>query len=209
MEIKKSKYGYISKNSFEIQIFAIAMHFFENYSYTMSFRKIDRFELATACVFLSSKLCNDFIKIETALEIFNGLKNITQAKNDKKLDLTKYEIELMSIIGFDLDFELPYNFIEQYTHQIIKEDDKRKKLLNLSFILVNDSYRRPLCLLFFPKYIALAAIYVACIILDSEDSFKFDEILEIDKELEKDVLLFCISEFDNCTNFNKKLEINN
>ena len=68
--------------------------------------------------------------------------NITQAKNDKKLEKTKYEIELISIIGFDLNFELSYNFIEKYTNQIIKEDDKRKKLLNLSFILVNDNNRR-------------------------------------------------------------------
>ena len=80
--------------------------------------------------------------LETTLEIFNGLTNITQAKNDKKLEKTKYETELISIIGFDLDFELSYNFIEQYTNQIIKEDDKRKKLLNLSFILVNDNNRR-------------------------------------------------------------------
>ena len=139
---RECKLGNISQNSFEIQIFAVEMHFFHFYSYTMSFREFDRFELANTCVFFSSKLFNDFVKIETTQEIFNGLKNITQAKNNKKLEITKYEIELISIIGFDLNFELSYNFIEQYTNQIIKEDDKRKKLLNLSFILVNDNNRR-------------------------------------------------------------------
>jgi hypothetical protein len=202
MEIKKKKYNYQSKFSFELPTFAISMHFFHYYSYHMSFRKFDRYELATACVFLASKLCNDFIKVETALEIYTSIKNVnqSQAKGDKKPDLTKYEIELMSIIGFDLDFDLPYNYLDQYLNQIIKEEEKRKKAQNLSFVIVNDSYRRPLCLLFPPKYIALAAIYGASTMLDADKNFIFDEIIEFDKEIDKDILLFCISELDNCTN---------
>ena len=204
MELKKKKYGYQSKNAFELHVFAISMHFFHYYSYYMSFRRMDRFELATACVFLASKLCNDFIKVESALEIFYSLKNNNaqiQVKIEKKPDLTKYEIELMSIIGFDLDFELPYEYIEQYLKQIIKEEDKRKKIHNLSFVMVNDSYRRPLCLFFPPRYIALASIYWASTMMDMDKNFIFDEIIQYDKEIDKETLLFCLSELDNCTSY--------
>ena len=82
----------------------------------------------------------------------------------------------------------PYRSLVQYVKDINEDDN----FLSLAWRIVNDSLRTDVCLIYPPYQIALAAVYMACVVRqrDASDWFKelcvdMDKILEITQEVLK------------------------
>jgi hypothetical protein len=155
------------------------MTLFHYYSYYKSFREFDKAQLAVASIFLGCKLQGYFFNTEEAFKDYSELKKVTQILH---FDIIKYEVELLNILGFEINIELPYHYINKYL-DILNIPD-RDRVMNFSYNMINDSYRRPLCIYFTAKDIAMSAIYIACsVIYDNVQKDLFDKIGLDKKEL--------------------------
>ena len=73
----------------------------------------------------------------------------------------------------------PYRSLYQYWTDICPEDSS---LLQVSWRIVNDSYRTDVCLLYPPSLIALACLQMACVLQKKEVSKQWFTELNVDIE---------------------------
>ena len=143
-------------------IYGISMTFFHYYICFNDFRRIDKIELAFACFYMSSKV--QFLNFPLKELIANYKEYIKNKPNYEKKsepDFIKYEIQLYSLLGYDLDIETPYqmyynslqNFFEKFPN--LKNLEKIEKIKGFCFNLINDTYTRPLSIYYHPKIIYL------------------------------------------------------
>lgn len=130
------------------------MTLFHYYTYLKSFREIDRAELSASCVYLACKINYKYIKFEEVVNIYENLKK-TKKNSDPKI--INIEMELLYSLGFDLNIKLPYN----YTHLYIKKFNLDKNCEILANNIINDTFRRPLCIFFHPRTITLVSLYLS------------------------------------------------
>ena len=165
-------------------IYGISMTFFHYYICFNDFRRIDKIELAFACFYMSSKV--QFLNFPLKELIANYKEYIKNKPNYEKKtepDFIKYEIQLYSLLGYDLDIETPYQmyynslqiFFEKFPN--LKNLEKIEKIKGFCFNLINDTYTRPLSIYYHPKI-----IYLSCLIF----TIKFLDINEcnVDKIVE-------------------------
>ena len=165
--------------------FGIAMTFVHYYACFYDYRTIEKYELAFACFYMSTKVQFNFIKLPELIEecqnFINKNNPVNEQEKDKKkdLDLIKYEIQVYSLLGYDLDIETPYQMYYynlknlQDKFQILKNSDNLEKMKTFCFNLITDTYTRPLSIYYHPKI-----IYLSCLIF----TFKFLEFNECNIE---------------------------
>lgn len=155
----------LSSNNFDHNTYGIAMTLFHYYTCFKSPRDLDPIEICFACLYMSAKIqflnfpLNKFIA-----EFKEYTKNIPEYNKKPEPDFIRYEIELYSLLGYDLDIETPFhmfycllpNFYELFPS--MKDDKKISSLKNFCFNLLNDTYVKPLCIYFHPKIICLSCI---------------------------------------------------
>ena len=121
------------------------------------------------CIFISLKISNIILLLEDLLKIF--LK-IYYKENYKKINVNnelisalskkvfQIEFDILNIIGFDINIDLPYDYIflmkDYFIWNFQPEIMKQIKLIIISFI--NDSFKLPLCLYYHPFLIYLACL---------------------------------------------------
>lgn len=165
-------YKIISTRKFSLEILGVSMTLFHYYSYYKSFREFDKAQLAVASIFLGCKLQGFFFNTDEAFKDYSEIRKLSQIGS---FDIIKYEVELLNILGFDINIDLPYHYVNKYLDLL--NISEKEKIFNISFNLINDSYRRPLCIYFTAREIALSAIYIACqIVNDNVQNNLFDKI---------------------------------
>ena len=169
-----------------LEIFGISMTLFYYYTYVKSLKEVDRSDISISCVFLSCKLDFNFLKFEDAMMLQEFLKK----KKSPPPDLLKFEIEILNFLGFEINIETPYKYIYNYLDENKPNLLKDKKFKNFVFNLANDSYRRPMCIFWHPKYIALAILFYA---YDYSDvPITLEEILKYEKTANAKELILCL-----------------
>ena len=154
-----------------IVTYGIAMTLFHYYACFNELRNIDKIEISFACLYMSSKI--QFLKISLNEFIKDYKEYVKNTPSEKKNpDFIKYEIQLYSQLGYDLDIVTPYQFFykefyakKYFNHEIME------KIKYFYYNLISDTYSRPLCIYYHPKI-----IYLSCIIY----SLKFLEINDIE-----------------------------
>ena len=153
--------------------YGIAMTLFHYYICFNDIRSIDKVEICFACLYMSLKIqFHNFSVNEFIRDYKNFIKNNQGFEKKSTPDFIKYEIQLYSQIGYDLDIETPYrffyeDFFSKLSFNVNKEfDEKMNRLKHFCFNLINDTYSRPLSIYYHPKL-----IYLSCLIL----SLKFLE----------------------------------
>ena len=141
------------------------------------FRKVSKYKydkclLITACLLLASKLKGNPIKLnELVVVCYNAelrinkkpLKRIsTQRAFEIKNSLRTIESDILSKIGFDLEIELPYKYIQEYKNY---PAPNISKVLQIASYFCNDSFLMPLCLYYNPAQIACSCIYFSTLYL--------------------------------------------
>jgi hypothetical protein len=92
-----------------------------------AFTEIDRFLAATACVYLACKIDYKHLAMQNVIEyLFNNRKGFMNKKNRRsdieifaalQIEISKQEIELLSQIEFDLEFDLPCQYLTTFRLQ--------------------------------------------------------------------------------------------
>lgn len=160
--------SYICETKYlSIDTYGTALTLFHYYTYFKSFKEIDRVELSVACSYLASKINYRFIKFDEIIALCNELR-VNKKLGEPKI--VEFELDLMDELGYDINITLPYHYFGYYS-QIFKFDKHNEKLAHN---LINESYRRPLCLFFHPRTICLSAFYLCEIyefkILNNKDA---------------------------------------
>ena len=185
------------KRQFTHTAYGIAMTLFHYYIYFNDIRSIDTIEICFACLYMSSKI--QFYNLPLK-EFVNDYKEYIQGKpgNEKKPepDFIKYEIQLYSQLGYDLDIETPYLFFNNYFYFKYANNNNREKmdkLRNFCFNLINDTYTRPLSIYYHPKI-----IYLSCLILSLKfleyDDIDINKILKDEKEEIVEIVAECMEQ---------------
>lgn len=170
------------------------MNLFHYYTYYKSLKNIDRAELSITCVFLACKIRHGYIKLEELENLYNGLKpNNNNKSKQTSSDANKLipkvvnvEMELLNFLEFDLDIEIPY----RYYFNIKKKYNFDNKTDNLIINIINDSFRRPLCIYFHPKTIALVASFIGYNI-SNEEEITMEKFLGNENQTIKDEFADC------------------
>ncbi len=193
-------------------IYGVAMNLFHYYTYFKSFRNIDREELSLTCVLLAYKIKHGYIKLEDTNVLYNHLKSINKGKNVNNSsnntnnkttpNLANVEIELLNCLGYDLEIELPFN----YMSNLKKKFNYNIKTENAIINMINDSYRRPFCIFFHPRTIALAITFVVMNAIGDENFLlNINTFIKNEKDFIKEEFLICVEDIVNLyeNKFNK------
>lgn len=158
---------------------ATAQVFFHRFFVRQSFKAHDRFLVASACIFLASKVeeiprplknvVGAYLKLRKGVEM--DLKSPEFIKTKEKI--VDIERILLHTVAFDLMVEHPYPFISKWVSDVLQKlpsgssaqekETKRKRLMQFAWNFVNDNLRTMACLRFEPKDMAAAAVYLACV----------------------------------------------
>ena len=172
--------------------FGLSMTFFHYYICFNDYRRINTTELAFACFFMSTKIQFFNLEVKNIIKDYNEyIKNKPAQEKKTEPDFIKYEIQLYSQLGYDLDIETPYQMYYLYIRPLVEKFpgikiEKLDKMKHFCFNLISDTYAKPLSIYYHPKI-----IYLSCIIF----TIKFLDINEIDiNKLLKDENLELIGE---------------
>jgi len=109
-EVTKRMRELIYKKNFDHNTFGIAMTLFHYYVCFNDLRSIDRIEICFACLYMSSKIQFYNYPISNFINDYrNYIKDKPNYQKKPDPDFIKYEIQLYSQLGYDLDIETPYD----------------------------------------------------------------------------------------------------
>ena len=125
----------------------------------------DRLTLYSTCIFLSFKIINKLIDLETISSkfqnLFNEGKNIKYEIEDICELITKKEFEILTSIQFQANIDWPYdyfNLIRDYLTNIEIGNNSIKNIINLINIKINTIIVFPLYLYYTPVEILISAL---------------------------------------------------
>ena len=155
------------------------MTFFHYYTYFKSLKEIDPLELSVACVYLACKNQYILIPMDKVVEMFNKVKAERKdpIQSTKTPDFLKYEIEIYSFLGYDLNIETPYFWFYKLVQSKRGEGLGENKIKNFLFNIINDTYRKALCLYYHPKAIMLSSLIFTIKFLELSN-IKIDNLIE-------------------------------
>jgi len=202
-----SVHSLITKISVSLRIpqvcISSAMIFFHKFSlinYVFSSEE-DKEETALACLFLSTKVNNYLISLTKLVPVYLqvisriGISDVDQKeKNMEKVSeiserVMDKEFAVLKLIGFDLNIDLPYVYLENmkvYFNEHIHNDKHIKIIYNF----LNDSFKLPVSLYYSPLKISLACIYLFSYhfkfnLPDMKDGKKWFQLLNDNIELDE------------------------
>ena len=190
----------LSAQLFDHTTYGIAMTLLHYYtSCFQSIRDFDPIEISFACLYMSSKIQFINYPLKKFVEQYKNYVKDKQGYNKKSdPDFIKYEIELYSLLGYDLDIETPYQF---FYHMLPKfyalypdiktKNDKLMQLKNFCFNLINDTYIKPFCIYYHPKI-----IYLSCLIF-SLKFLQFEECSDLSLLIKEEKLELITECMDN------------
>jgi len=123
-------------------------------------------DIASACIFLACKNfeSKDMRRME---DIVNACAKVSMKNNDFKVTPELYgtwkrnivhnEMEILQVICYDLDLELPSTYVKEYTETL----QTSKKLKKYIYCVINDCLATTLCLRHRWNVIVAAALYVS------------------------------------------------
>lgn len=167
------------------EISGVAFTLFHYYTYFKPFTEIKTDELSMACLFIAGKIQLQLLPTQ---ELIDKFKSINNKRSEIKPDFLKYEIEIFSFLGYDLEIQTPYLFLNKFLKTTkAKLIQNHNDLPVVVYNIINDSYRKSLCLYFHPHNIMMASLLLGIKYLKKENVINIVELLkgeETDKIVE-------------------------
>lgn len=101
------------------------------------------------------------------------------------------ELEILMQIGFDLNVDLPYLYMDRMRGYFQQNFQKSDKLIEICYNFLNDSFKLPLCVYYSPLKIALASILLLSRhfknieLVDNKNGVKWYQMISEEIELEE------------------------
>jgi len=150
---------------------ATAIVFYHRFYARESYENYERFQVATTCLFLASKVEETPRKLrDVIVESYKVQHNTVQPpENDQEFFRLKEQVlicerELLRVLGFDLAVEHAYRPLLAYVKSISGPRD----LAQIAWNFINDSLRTTICLQYAPRCVAAAAAVMASEYLESK-----------------------------------------
>lgn len=83
---------------------------------------------------------------------------------DKKEKFCDAELQILKMIGYDLDIDLPYRYLEEFIKKY-EQIPSPNIFMKIANNFLNDTFRTTLCLFYPPHIIALAALHLTQVYL--------------------------------------------
>jgi len=167
-------------------------------------------DIASACIFLACKLFES-----KDMRRMSDIVNVCAKKSMKKDDfevteelygtwkrnIVHNEMEILEVICYDLDIELPSTFIKQYTEAL----NTSKKLKKYIYCVINDCLATSMCLRHKWKDIVAAALYVSSKMIGEQINCKNNWWLQFSinenemKSIIREMLIIYQGEIDSVT----------
>jgi len=189
-------------------LFGVIMTLFHYFFYFKNIRKYDNYEVLLTCTFLAMKIKNRNIKLDYLIEVF---KKINDNKKLQTETIVKLEINIMACMGFNFEVNTPFSPAITYLDIFQKNTLLSEKYINnlneikdLMFNIIENCYRRPLCLHFRPKVIALSSLYYVLVnFKDKEElAFTYKDLLLINPEVDLESVSSCLNQILNILEYN-------
>lgn len=161
----------------ELNIFVVssAQVFFHRFFALQSFGRHDRFIVATAALFLASKVEETKQGIQKTVKAYRALRRVEMDEKELEQAILVQERILIHTLSFDLQIVHAHPTCLAKIKELrtyITDKEVRQTFLQIAINFVNDSYRADVCLKFTPQQIALGAIFLATLHLDLKPSAK-------------------------------------
>ncbi|KAG0000128.1 hypothetical protein BGZ79_006300 [Entomortierella chlamydospora] len=153
--------GKIGKRlQFRQQVVATAIVYFKRFYTKNSMRSTDPSLVAATCIYLACKIeeCPQHIK-HIITEMKNALANHGGFDYDTS-KVAEFEFYLLEELEFYLIVYHPYRDLTIIAKNLKLEESN----LQTAWFVINDSFRTDVCLLYAPHMIALAALYIICVV---------------------------------------------
>ncbi|KAG9071076.1 hypothetical protein KI688_008619 [Linnemannia hyalina] len=163
-KIKMWYYGIIGKIGkrlqFRQQVVATAIVYFKRFYTKNSMRSTDPSLVAATCIYLACKIeeCPQHIK-HIIQEMKHALANLGGFDYDTS-KVAEFEFYLLEELEFYLIVYHPYRDLTLIAKDLKLEESN----LQTAWFVLNDSYRTDVCLFYAPHMIALAALYIICVV---------------------------------------------
>ncbi|KAG0205327.1 hypothetical protein BGX28_003035 [Mortierella sp. GBA30] len=132
-------------------------------------------DVGAACIYLATKTeesTRKFRDIIVTCAQKAAKKDLQMDDGSKEYRVWKDTIifteeQLLETLCFELTVEQPYNIMTSlFDHHYTKDADQARKLKQVAWAFINDSFRTTLCLLYPAKTVALAAVHLAAKYMD-------------------------------------------
>ena len=162
---------------------------FNNYSVV---KGIDRLFFCSSCIFLATKVINRLVSLNYIASVLLELiqksnKPRSVSREEIKNKIIDYEFTIISSLGFNLEVDLPYKFIVKVKafFEAKQLNLNIKKIIELYWYYINDSFMLPLCLYYTPYTISVASIWLLIdrfhILVDKNEILLLsDEIIHVE-----------------------------
>uniref|UniRef100_A0A5B7BE40 Putative cyclin-C1-2 isoform X1 n=1 Tax=Davidia involucrata TaxID=16924 RepID=A0A5B7BE40_DAVIN len=145
--------------------------------------------VAPTCLYLASKA--EESTVQARLLVFYIRKIYSDEKYRYEIkDILEMEMKILEALNYYLVVFHPYRALSQ-----LLQDAGMNDATQLSWGLVNDTYKMDLILIHPPHLIALACIYVASVLKDKENTAWFEE-LRVDMNVVKNISMEILDFYD-------------
>ncbi|GLJ49182.1 hypothetical protein SUGI_1037780 [Cryptomeria japonica] len=174
------------------RVIATAVTYFRRVYTRKSFAEYDPRLVAPTCLYLASKAEESTIQVKLLSYCMKKppLNADIKHRYDWK-DVLEMEMKLLEALDYYLIIYHPYRPLVQFL-----QDAGLNDLTSMAWSLVNDSYKTDLILIHPPYMIALACIYVACV-LKEKDAHAWFEELRVDMNVIKNISMEIVDYYDN------------
>ncbi|XP_057964096.1 cyclin-C1-2-like [Malania oleifera] len=195
--IKTHMANYMSKLAHSVKVrqrvVATAVTYMRRVYVRKSMAEYDPRLVAPTCLYLASKA--EESTVQARLLVFCIKKLYADEKYRYEIkDILEMEMKILEALNYFLVVFHPYRALSQLLQDAGMNDIN---MTQLSWGLVNDTYKMDLILIHPPHMIALACIYIASVLKDKDTTAWFEE-LRVDMNVVKNISMEILDFYDSC-----------
>ncbi|RRT52942.1 hypothetical protein BHE74_00045035 [Ensete ventricosum] len=152
--------------------------------------------VAPTCLYLASKVEESTVQARLLVfyikKMYAGASSSDEKYRFEIKDILEMEMKVLEALDYYLVVFHPYRPLLQ-----LLQDAGITDLTQVAWGLVNDTYKMDLILIHPPHMIALACIYIACVLKDKDLTTWFEE-LRVDMNIVKNISMEILEFFEYC-----------
>ncbi|KAF9606050.1 hypothetical protein IFM89_022209 [Coptis chinensis] len=192
--IKMHMANYIAKLAQSVKVrqrvVATAVTYMRRVYTRKSMSEYDPRLVAPTCLYLASKA--EESTVQARLLVFYIKKQYNDEKYRYEIkDILEMEMKILEALNYYLVVYHPYRPLSQ-----LLQDAGMTEMTQLSWGLVNDTYKMDLILIYSPYMIALACIYIATVLKEKDTTAWFEE-LRVDMNVVKNISMEILDFYDS------------
>ena len=197
------------------ELLSTAMIYFHKFfvQNNSSLKNIPILYFCSACLFIATKVTNRLTRINDFCKIVSNIisekaPNSTPHKDTIKQNIINCEHIIITSIGFDVEVDLPYQFLYKVNSYFEKNLQLNvNKVMKACCYYLNDSFVLPLCLYYVPDVIAIACVVVMC--RKYEIAIREDEVIGLSEfNVSKNDVYVCVDVIERMYMWKKREEGN-